>query len=106
MIPPVTEKTTYFRNETVCRLWYEAAQGLKNADRIFIIGYSLPTSDLGMRLFLATIRQNPNTNLYLVDVDKTLAQRYREFLRLPVQDKFVSGDRPVVAFANAYPDRL
>ena len=103
IIPPVTEKTTYFRNETICRLWHEAAQELKSADRIFIIGYSLPTSDLGMRLFLATIRQNPCASLFLVDVDITLPTRYREFLRLPVQDTFVSLDRPLVAFANAYP---
>ena len=106
IIPPVTEKTTYFRNETVRRLWHEAAEGLKSAHRIFVIGYSLPTSDLGMRLFLATIRQNPTAKIFMVDVDANLPERYRAFLRLPIEDKFVCRDCPLVGFVDAYPDQL
>ena len=51
IIPPVTEKTTYFRNETVGRVWWEAAQALRHAARVFVIGYALARSDLGMRAF-------------------------------------------------------
>ena len=106
IIPPVTEKTTYFQNETVSRLWHEAAEGLKRAHRIFVIGYSLPTSDLGMRLFLATMRQNPDAEVFVVDVDAKLPERYRAFLRLPIKDKFVSQDCPLEDFVNSYPDQL
>ena len=106
IIPPVTEKTTYFRNETVRRLWHEAAEGLKSAHRIFVIGYSLPESDLGMRLFLATIRQNPTVKIFVVDVDSSLPDRYSAFLRLPIEDKFVCRDCPLVGFVDAYPNQL
>ena len=52
IIPPVAEKTTYFNNETVRRLWQEASNRLYGATRVFVIGYSLPMSDLGMQFFL------------------------------------------------------
>ena len=52
IIPPVTDKLTYFNNETVRRLWQEASNALLVATRVFVIGYSLPISDLGMEFFL------------------------------------------------------
>ena len=53
IIPPVTEKTTYFNNETVRGVWKEAAAAVQGAAALYIVGYSLPISDLGMRFFLA-----------------------------------------------------
>ena len=53
IIPPVAEKTTYFNNETVRGLWKDAAAALQGAATLYVIGYSLPISDLGMRFFLA-----------------------------------------------------
>ena len=43
IIPPVTEKTTYFNNETVKGLWHKASVALSKATRVFVIGYSLPS---------------------------------------------------------------
>ena len=53
LIPPVAEKTTYFNNETVRGLWKAAAAALQAAAALYIIGYSLPISDLGMQFSLA-----------------------------------------------------
>ena len=53
IIPPVAEKTTYFNNETIRGLWKDAAAALQGAAALYIVGYSLPSSDLGMRFFLA-----------------------------------------------------
>ena len=38
IIPPVTDKLTYFNNETIRRLWQEASEALWSATRVFIIG--------------------------------------------------------------------
>ena len=47
IVPPITEKSSYFKNETINRLWWEAAEALRHATRVFVIGYSLPTTILG-----------------------------------------------------------
>ena len=51
IIPPVYEKTGYFNNESIRRLWRDAGEALAMAERMFVIGYSLPVSDLGMGFF-------------------------------------------------------
>ena len=102
IIPPVTEKTTYFRNETVNRVWLEAADALSTAERVFVIGYSLPPSDLGMRLFLSTVRPDPPPPLYIVDIDPEVAQRYEAVSRLDVNTSFIREDDAVAQFANRY----
>ena len=105
IIPPVSEKTTYFQNETVNRLWWEAARVLRQADKVFVIGYSLPLSDLGMRAFLATTLHAPSTEVFIVDPCADVAQRFRDLLGSSrVIDRFVSARDPVAQFAAAYVD--
>ena len=102
IIPPVTEKTTYFTNETVNRVWLEAADALSTAERVFVIGYSLPPSDLGMRLFLATVRRDPPPPFYIVDIDPKVAPRYQKVLHLDVKTSFIREEDAVAQFANDY----
>lgn len=102
IIPPVTEKTTYFRNETVNRVWLEAADALSTAERVFVIGYSLPPSDLGMRLFLTTVRRDPLPPFYIVDIDPKVAGRYQKALHLDVSTSFIREEDAVAQFANHY----
>ena len=104
IIPPVTEKTTYFRNETVGRLWLEAARAISTAGRVFVIGYSLPPSDLGMTLFLATVRRNPPPTFHVVDIDPEVARRYRKVLSSHVEASFIRDDDAVARFATDYAD--
>ena len=102
IIPPVTEKTTYFRNETVNRIWIEAALALGTADRVFVIGYSLPPSDLGMRLFLATVRRDPQPSFHIIDICPKIAERYQEVLHSDVDTSFIRQGDAVANFANDY----
>lgn len=69
IVPPITEKSSYFQNETINRLWWEAAEALRRADRVFVIGYSLPTTDLGMTAFLATTLRDTADAIYIVNPD-------------------------------------
>ena len=106
IIPPVTDKLTYFNNETVRRLWQEASNALLVATRVFVIGYSLPISDLGMEFFLRHSLPIKDTTWYIVDTSKRVLPRYRRLL-VPSQrlnGEYVCEKNPVEAFAESYPN--
>ena len=103
LIPPVAEKTTYFNNETVRGLWKDAAAALQNADALYIIGYSLPISDLGMRFFLAGNSPEADSLIHVVNTDPSMLEHYRNFLhRSNVQAQYVGPDDPVIRFVCNY----
>ena len=103
LIPPVAEKTIYFNNETVRGLWKDAAAALQNATALYIIGYSLPISDLGMRFFLAGNSPDADSLVHVVNTDTSILERYREFLlRSDIRAEYVGPDNPVVRFACDY----
>ena len=103
VIPPVTEKTTYFNNETVRRLWRDAGSALAQATRVLILGYSLPVSDLGMRFFLTANQPSPSTPTFIVDINKELPTHYESLLPdLDVRTDFVGQTNAVEDFANQY----
>ena len=106
IIPPVSEKSTYFNNETVRRLWYEASDALESATRVFVIGYSLPMSDLGMQFFLKRSLPIEETRWYIVDTNGDIPRVYQELLapQQTILDDFVGGEDPVRRFVDAYPD--
>jgi len=104
IIPPATEKNTYFNNETVRRLWREAGHALQKAERVFIVGYSLPLSDLGMRFFLTKHRPSRETPIFLVNTDRKVAAHYRKLMTRDVRDEFVDQQEPIKRFANIYPN--
>ena len=105
IIPPVAEKTTFFNNETVRKLWQEASDELEGATRVIVIGYSLPVSDLGMTFFLKRSLPIEKTPWYIVDTDFKVVSRYRGLLapQQTICDDFV-GEDAVRRFADAYPN--
>lgn len=46
IIPPTTSKTAFFNNPVIRHLWRKAFEAVLAADRLILIGYSLPTYDL------------------------------------------------------------
>ena len=107
LIPPVAEKTTYFNNETVRGLWKDAAAALQSAAALYIVGYSLPMSDLGMRFFLAGNSPDADSPIHVVNTDTNILERYRDFLRRPdLQADYVGPGSPVVRFVRDYTEGL
>ena len=107
IIPPVTEKTTYFNNETVRGVWKEAAAALQCAAALYIVGYSLPISDLGMRFFLAGNSPDAESVIQVVNTDTNVLGRYRECLpQSDIRAEYVEPDNPVVRLACDYADAL
>ena len=104
VIPPTTEKNTYFNNETVRRLWREAGHALRKAERVFIVGYSLPPSDLGMNFFLTNHRPSQETPIFLVNTDPNVVLRYQKLMKWDVRDEFVDKQEPIKRLAVIYPE--
>jgi hypothetical protein len=48
IIPPLSTKSSYYRNPLTRELWQQANEALRTADRISIVGYSLPVADAVM----------------------------------------------------------
>jgi SIR2-like domain len=46
IVPPAAVKSAYFRNLITRELWSQAFDALRSADRIIMVGYSLPVGDL------------------------------------------------------------
>jgi len=106
LIPPESEKTTYFENETIRTLWNDAATAIQNASALYIIGYSLPPSDLGMFLFLVT-NCPKNVPIYLVDIEPKLIGHYQKILpNFDIREKYLRRDDPVINFACNYTQYL
>ena len=108
IIPPVMQKSTYFNNESIRRLWREASMALEGATRVFVIGYSLPQSDLGMQFFLKQSLSIEGTHWYIVNTDRTLIPRYRKLLEpyQVVSDEYVAESDPITNFVEGYHNEL
>jgi hypothetical protein len=78
IVPPTTEKVAYFQHETIRSLWAEAGAALRQARRVFCIGYSLPEADMTMQ-FLLHGNQPRGAEFQLVDL-RDLRNHYREYL--------------------------
>jgi len=55
IIPPIAEKSGFYGNKTIRALWMAARTALAGAEEILCVGYSLPETDLTMRLFLQSV---------------------------------------------------
>lgn len=105
VIPPVAEKTTFFRNEYVSGNWRNAGVALSEASRVFVLGYSLPPTDMGMELFLQRYLPAANAPWYIVDIDSEVTTRYRRLLNdRSVADAYVGDADAVRRFASDYPE--
>lgn len=102
IIPPIAEKTTYFYNETIRRIWRDAGTALQEASAVYIMGYSLPKSDLGMKLFLTGNLRSLDTPISLVNLDQGIISRFRDALGREMQTEFVHKNDPVVKFVEEF----
>lgn len=59
VVPPAAVKSPYYRNPITRQLWSSARDGLAAADRVVLLGYSLPTMDfVACGLLRHSIKEN------------------------------------------------
>ncbi len=82
IIPPVAEKSHFYSNQTLRALWSKARAYLKEAEEIYVVGYSLPDTDLTTKLLLQTACTGQTKTVYIVNNDvqgkDSLLRRYRD----------------------------
>ena len=67
IVPPTTEKVSYFQHETIRQVWFQASLAIQAADKVHVVGYSLPETDLGIRFLLQHASQAEGKRLLLVN---------------------------------------
>ena len=103
IVPPLMEKTPFFRHETIRTLWRLAGQALQSASRVFCLGYSLPQTDVTMRFFLTTSASADRVPFFVVDLSGDTLQRCQESLgrTFTVDGRFVRAQNSVFEFVHA-----
>ncbi|HEY3466894.1 MAG TPA: hypothetical protein VGL47_17295 [Amycolatopsis sp.] len=66
IVPPAAVKSPYYVNNTIRAMWRQAAEALREAEELVIMGFSLPPSDQIVSSMLAT---ELNANAKIIPVD-------------------------------------
>ena len=87
IVPPVYDKSSLLNHESIRNLWWQARNNaLRQADNLYVIGYSLPETDAAMHTLLwegtraDKYARSSKKSLYVVDVDKEVSERYAKKL--------------------------
>ena len=111
IVPPVLDKSTLLSHESICNLWWQAkSYALRRASDLYVIGYSLPETDIAMQTLLWEGRRSEQGDrlnkirLYVVDIDKKVAPRYQKLLRAyyEVDETYAGGDDAFDRFVEDY----
>lgn len=87
LIPPTWNKTDYHSHVKI--IWKYAVQELSEAENIFIIGYSMPETDLFFKYLLGLGTINPVKRLkklWIFNPDKKVEERYKSIKGLGIED--------------------
>jgi hypothetical protein len=107
IIPPTAIKNQYYTNGILTGLWKRAAERLALADRIVLIGFSMPASDQIVASLLATTLR-PQAIVIPVDTGSAVIDRLRDVLTRPdgalavrtISEEFVGTSDAVERWVN------
>lgn len=88
IVPPTWNKTIY--HEQIESVWKSAADELKDAEHIFVLGYSFPSTDMFFR-YLFALGVDINTILrgfYVYDIDPDVEGRFQSLLSSGIEKRF------------------
>lgn len=89
IVPPTWDKTTH--HAKLVNVWRRAAKELGSAENIFVIGYSLPDSDLFFR-YLFSLGSEGETRvkrLWVIDPDRNAVEpRFRRLIGRGLENRF------------------
>ena len=76
IIPPISGKK-WMMHAAMSEIWDEAANKLREADRVIIAGYSCPPLDFEARVLLSeNLRKNPSKKVYVLDPNPQSAAKF------------------------------
>lgn len=80
IIPPTATKSAYYNNPVTRQLWREASETMRHAERITLIGYSLPPADLVMSEMVAQVIRGRDIELEVVNPEPGQVLKHLENL--------------------------
>jgi hypothetical protein len=76
IVPPTLSKSGFFNNPIIRQIWRGAYEAIRNTDRVFVIGYSLPEGDLLVRSLLTeATRDGRDRQFVVVNPDAAIVKR-------------------------------
>jgi hypothetical protein len=79
IVPPAAVKSPYYGNHLIRAMWRQAAEALRKADELVIMGFSLPPSDQIVSSLLAT-ELNVQATVTPVDYGKAIVDHLKDVL--------------------------
>ena len=78
IIPPVMDKNIFYNHIAIRSLWQQAEKLLKEAEEIYIIGFSFPPTDLSVRYLFQSAQREHTAKVYVInpDTEKELRKNY------------------------------
>ncbi|TFB88216.1 hypothetical protein E3O44_05955 [Cryobacterium algoricola] len=80
IVPPTSSKSRYFDNPKTRFIWREARRELEQADRVVLIGYSLPLTDTNLASLLARTLSESKSEVLIVNPEASEVARRLEAL--------------------------
>lgn len=74
VVPPTSSKSSFYGNEALRALWHAAADALRTADELVVIGYSFPASDQQVTALIRTTLP-PGATIRVVTRDSDVPRR-------------------------------
>lgn len=74
IVPPASSKSAFYNNAALRAQWRNAGEDLAKADRLIMIGYSMPESDLQIKMMLST-SLSADSEIVVVDPAEGVAER-------------------------------
>ena len=83
IIPPVMDKNAFYDHVMIRHLWKSARELLREADEIYIIGFSMPQSDLSVKFLFQSALEHNNSKVFIVNTQgkKDLCDKYAGLCR-------------------------
>ncbi len=80
IVPPAWNKADY--HQSLSSVWSSAAKELEDAEYIFIMGYSLPETDVFFKLLygLGTVGEKPLKKLIVYNPDSNVGSRFKQII--------------------------
>lgn len=76
LVPPAATKVPFYRNSLLAAQWKQAAEALRTADELVLMGYSAPVTDLTVTTLIAT--QFRGSAIVPVNPDTAMVERAKE----------------------------
>lgn len=83
IIPPVLDKSKFYNHNIIKSIWADAYTTLKNAERIFIIGFSFPPTDLSVQFLFNSVicDSNKKPKIYVINTKNSINPNNTNYLQ-------------------------